>query len=166
MQDLQKHMTWKAIPFAGLAGGTVFLLVNLVLTPLLLQLDSLLILRYFASLVMGSAVLTDTTSTTAALVGVLVNYALSIVFALVIALVIHRWGLLVGIIGGAILGLCIYAIDLYTMTRFFEWFFAINSPVLLISHVLYGAVVGAVYESFDHYDVPVRGGPMSGEVRS
>jgi hypothetical protein len=41
------------------------------------------------------------------------------------------------------------------MTLFFEWFFAINSVVLLLSHVLFGAVAGGVYELFDHYDLPL-----------
>jgi hypothetical protein len=88
-------------------------------------------------------------------VGVIVHYALSILFALVIALVIHRGGLWFGIIGGAILGLAIYSINLYTMTVFFEWFFAIHNTALLISHIVFGAVAGGVYEMFDHFDLPI-----------
>jgi hypothetical protein len=74
---------------------------------------------------------------------------------LVIAIVVHRWGLIVGIVGGAILGLAIYGINLYAMTTFFTWFFALNNRVLLLSHILFGAVAGGVYELFDHYDLPL-----------
>jgi hypothetical protein len=38
---------------------------------------------------------------------------------------------------------------------FFEWFFAIHSSVMLLSHVLFGAVAGGTYELFDHYDLPL-----------
>ena len=79
----------------------------------------------------------------------------SIICALVIAIVIHRWGLGVGIVGGAILGLAIYGINMYSLTYFFDWFFAIKSNVFLFSHVLFGATAGGVYELFDHYDLPL-----------
>jgi hypothetical protein len=154
IQAIQKNVTWKAIPIAGLAGGTLFLLAVLLLTPALLEVDSVVSLRYFAGLVMGRDAVSDPSSSVL-IVGVLVHYVLSMLFALVVAVVVHRWGLLVGIIGGAVMGLCLYAINLYTLTYFFEWFFAINSSVLLLAHVLYGAVVGGVYEMFDHFDLPL-----------
>lgn len=153
IQAIQKNVSWRAIPIAGIAGGTVFLLTNIVLTPLLLDVDAVLVLRYFGALLLGSDVLLES-GATAPVVGVILHYVFSIIFALLIAIVVHRWGLLVGIIGGAILGLSIYGINLYTMTVFFEWFFAINSSVLLLSHLLYGVVTGGVYEMFDHYDEP------------
>ena len=152
-QSIQRNVTWRAIPIAGFVAGTVFLLVNVILTPLLLEVDATLIIRYFASLVLGSSVLTEDSVSTLA-VGLVVHYVLSMVFALVIAIVIHRWGFIVGLIGGAILGLAIYGINLYTFTLLFEWFFAMHSNVLLLSHVLFGATAGAIYELFDHYDVP------------
>jgi hypothetical protein len=147
-------MTWRAVLIAGIVAGAVFLVVNVIATSLLYEIDPALMLRYFASLVMGSEVLTQV-GPTGLIVGLLVHFVLSIVFALLIAIVVHRWGLLVGLIGGAVLGLAIYAINLYALTRFFEWFFAINSPALLLSHVLFGLVAGGVYELFDHFDLPV-----------
>lgn len=154
IQAIQRNVAWRAIPFAGLIAGTVFLLMMLVLSPLLLQIDPSITLRYFASLVMGtSALVSDNASFL--LVGVLVHYILSIVFTLVIAVVVHKWGLGVGIIGGAILGLSFYGINLYTGTLIFEWFFAIDSPLLVISHIIFGAVAGGVYETLDHYDEPL-----------
>lgn len=153
LESIQKNMTWRAIPIAGFAAGTVFLLTNLMLTPLVLKVDPMLILRYFGSLVLGSDVVTEV-SVNAAVMGVIVNYVLAMIFTLVIAVVVHRWGLGVGIIGGAILGLAIYGINMYTFTTFFEWFFAIHSTVFLISHILFGAVAGGVYELLDHYDIP------------
>ena len=156
LQSIQRNISWRAIPLAGLTAGTAFLLTNLTLTLAVLEVGPGLVLRYFAGLVLGSDVLIDP-SLSVAIVGVLVHYVLSMLFALVIAIVVHRWGLGVGVVGGAILGLALYGINIYTMTVFFEWFFAINSTVLLLSHVIFGAVAGGVYELFDHYDQPFGG---------
>ena len=151
IRDISR-ISWPAIPIASFAAGTVFLLVNIILTPIVLDADATLLLRYMGALLLGSDVLTQDGSN-ALVIGVLFHYLLSVLFTVVIAVVIHRWGLLVGFLGGAILGLALYGINLYTMTVFFEWFFAINSEVLLLCHVLFGATAGAVYELFDHYDI-------------
>ncbi len=149
---LRKNVSWRAIPIAGLAGGTAFLLFDAILTPLVLKINGVLILRYIASLVLGSKALMDG-GVGVVIVGILVHFVLSLLFAAIISIVVHRWGLRVGIIGGAILGLSLYGINLYAFTLVFPWFFALNGPILLLSHVLFGAVAGGVYESLDTYDV-------------
>lgn len=153
-QSLQKNMVWRAVPIAGLAAGTVFLLTTWLLTPMLLDVEPTLILRYFASILLGEDILLEDTNSNL-LVGVLLHYVLSILFTLLIAVVVHRWGLLVGIVGGAILGLCLYLVNFYTVTILFEWVFAVHSNVMLLSHVLFGAVAGGVYELLDTYDRPL-----------
>jgi hypothetical protein len=112
-------------------------------------------MRYLASIVLGAQVLPppggfDLVVVITALV---VNYGLAIVYALVLAAIIHRWGLLVGIIGGALFGAALYFINLYTLTLFFPWFFSLNSTALLICFIAFGAVTGGVYESLDTNDV-------------
>ena len=154
MNSILRHITWRAVLVSGLVAGTLFLLTDLVFAPRMTNVSAALTLRYFAALVLGSKVLTQT-GTSILIVGILVHYVLSLVFALVIALVVHRWGMAVGIIGGAILGVAIYGINLYTVTLLFPWFFAINSTVILLCHAIFGAVAGGVYEMFDHYDLPL-----------
>ncbi|MDX1994010.1 MAG: hypothetical protein SF029_16615 [bacterium] len=151
MESLRRTLDGRAVLIAGLVAGTVFLLALLLLLPALEEVQGTLVLRYIGSLLLGPDSLTQTDAT-GLIVGVVVHYALSVLFTLIIAIVVHRWGLLVGVIGGAILGLAFYLFNLYTLTAVFEWFFAINSTPLLISHVLFGAVAGGVYELFDHYD--------------
>jgi len=151
IRDLSR-IRWPAIPIAAFAAGSVFLLVNIILAPIVLDVEETLLLRYMGALLMGTDVLTGDASN-ALVVGVLLHYVLSALFTLVVAMVIHRWGLLVGIVGGGLMGLALYGINMYTMTVFFEWFFAVNSNVLLLCHVLFGVTAGAVYESLDHYDL-------------
>lgn len=152
IEAIQKNVTWRAIPLAGIVGGTVLLIVNFILSPLIYEVSGWILLRYNAGLLLGSDAVTST-RTDVLVIGALVHYAFSIIFSVIIAIVIHRWGLAVGIIGGAILGLALYGINLYTMTAFAEWFFAIHSTVFALSHALYGATVGGIYETFDHFDV-------------
>ncbi len=151
LEATQKNVAWRAIPIAGLVAGTAFLLVNAIFNPILYGIEPLFIINYFGSLVLGTEVLLETTIPTV-IVGLIVHFVLSILFTFIISIVIHRWGLLIGIVGGGLLGLAIYAINFYTMTVFFEWMFALNNTVLLISHIVFGAVAGGVYEMLDNYD--------------
>ena len=160
MNSILRHVTWRAVLISGLVAGTLFLLTDVVLAPAILNVNASLTLRYFAALVLGSKVLTQTGSSIL-ITGIIVHYVLSLLFALVISVVVHRWGLVVGIIGGAILGVAIYGINLYTVTLLFPWFFAINSTVILLCHAIFGAVAGGVYEMFDHYDLPITTTPRS-----
>ncbi len=154
LKSIQKNVTWWAVLLAGIVAGIAFFVANILFSNII---TPSLLLRYIASLVMGSDVLTNGNSMVL-IVGGIVHLVLSLLFALVISIVIHRWGLLVGIIGGGILGLSLYAINLYALTLLFPWFFAINTPSLLISHVIFGAVAGGVYELFDHFDMPLLKG--------
>jgi hypothetical protein len=154
MGEMARNITWRAILIAGIAAGTAHLLINVVFTPLVLNVDAMLVLRYFASLLLGDDILMNS-NPVLALAGIIVHYLIALLLTGVIAFVVHRWGLLVGVVGGAVLGLAFYGINLYTMTLFFPWFFAINSSVLLVSHVVFGVVAGGVYELFDRYDQPL-----------
>ena len=151
LEAIQRNVTWRAIPVAGIVAGTVFLLINMIFNPILYEIDAFFILQYFGSLVLGTDALLES-SMTVLIVGAIVHYLLSILFTLVISIVIHRWGLLIGIIGGGLLGLALYAINFYTMTVFFEWMFAINNTLIVISHIAFGAVAGGIYEAMDTYD--------------
>ncbi len=157
LYELRNHVSWRAVLVAAFVGASVFLLTNMLLTPLVLDINPGLVLRYIGALVLGTDVLTEPTPLSL-LMGVLVHYVLSGLFAALIIIVLHRWGFWVGVIGGAVFGLALYGINMYTMTVFFEWFFAINSSILFWSHVLFGATVGGVYELLDTYDLPLFGG--------
>lgn len=152
--SFRSNILWRAVLLAWLTSGAVFLAANMALTWALFGMTPGLTVRYIASLVMGDGVLTGAQPATVFVVGVGIHALLSLAFTLLIVVVVHRWGLLVGLAGGAVLGLAIYLINLYALTVWFPWFFAINSPAMLVSHVLFGLVAGGVYELFDRYDQP------------
>lgn len=155
---IRRNVTWWAILVAGLAAGTVHLIITLTFMYLLYGSTPALFLRYCGSLILGPDALVGTGAGPVVL-GLLVHYVLSVIMAAIIALVVHRWGMLVGLVGGGILGLAFYAINYYALTLLFPWFFAANNPVLLLSHLFFGITAGGIYEYFDRFDLPINGRP-------
>ncbi|MEM7387203.1 MAG: hypothetical protein AAF514_19875 [Verrucomicrobiota bacterium] len=157
---LKQVVDWSAAFWAGLIAGTVFLLINVFVTPHLVGGNSWMIVRYFASPVLGENILMPTELLSEekpligfdgkALVAMLVShYLLTLGFTFILAFIVHRWGLLTGILLGALFGLALYCINFYTFTLFFPWFWAIKNWVFLVSHIVFGALAGGIYESFE-----------------
>lgn len=148
---MRQLVDWSAAIWAGLIAGAVFLVANLVLTPLLIGGNAWVSIRLLASIVMGPDILAPpATFHAGALVAALfVHFAFSVAFALLVAYVVHRWGLVVGIVGGASMGLILYLINFYTLTYFFPQFFPMRGGGMFWGHLLYGALVGGLYEAFE-----------------
>jgi hypothetical protein len=148
---MRQLVDWSSAIWAGFIGGTVFLVVNLFLSPILLGGNGWVQIRLMASVLMGPEILAppatfDAGALAAALIG---HFALSVGFALLVAYVIHRGGLIMGVIGGAVLGLFLYVINFYTLTYFFPQFFAMRGGAMFLSHLIFGAVVGGLYEALE-----------------
>jgi hypothetical protein len=146
----RKVVDFRAVFWAGLVSGLVFLVVNMLLSLLFLGTPWIFI-RMVAALLLGQDVLPPPASFDPAIfiVALVIHLLLSLVFTTILALMIHKWGLLVGIIGGAIFGLALYAINIYTFSFFFPWFFSLRSWIILLSHVFYGATAGGMYEALE-----------------
>lgn len=147
---MRQLVDWRAALWAGLISGLLFLLINLLVVPLVVGGNARTMLRFFASLVMGEGVLVGESLTPVAIVvGLLTHFVLSVLYALLIAYIIHRGGVISGIIGGALLGLALYSINFYTFTYFFPWFFAMRNWVFVVAHGVFGALAGALYEALE-----------------
>lgn len=145
---MQQIMDWSAALWAGVIASIVFFLLNILVVPTLLETNMWVIIRLFASIFMGESILAppSTFDLSAVLISLFSTLILSIGFTFLIAFVFHRWGLLVGILGGAVFGLGIYLVNFYSMSYFFPWFFALSSWPFVMSHIVFGAVAGGVYE--------------------
>jgi uncharacterized membrane protein YagU involved in acid resistance len=140
---------------AGFGAGLAALLANLLLSDLVLG-EPGFILRMTASLLLGPDVIpvTEGNSTLTILVGLLIHFALSFVYAFLVVLLIHRWGLLIGLVGGALAGLALYVINIYALSYFFPWIYPVRNWMLLLTHMILGGLVGVIYELLDKYDLP------------
>ncbi len=146
-QTLKQLVDWRAVVFAGVISGTVFLALTMWLTNSAVG-SAWLLPRIIASVVMGERVLPPPATFDAAVFGMclLVHLPMSVAFAALIATVLHRWGLLVGVVGGAAFGLALYAVNFYTMSAWFPQFLIVRGGLLVASHVVFGALAGGIYE--------------------
>lgn len=154
---MRQVVDWSAAFWAGIISGTAFLLLNMLLTGLTVG-SPWIYIRMTAAILMGDNALPPpaTFDISVVIVGLLVHYFFSILFACLIAIIVYRWGLIVGILGGAALGLALYAINVYAVSYFFPWFYSLKSWMMLASHLVYGALAGGVYELLEEEEfVPV-----------
>lgn len=145
-----KIVDWRAAIIAGLVAGAVFLLSNMALTSHFLA-NANLPLQLSAAFFLGSKVLPPATAIDGSvyLIGFLVHMILALGFACLVAFCLHHWGIWTGVLGGALFGLALYAINYYSMTGFFPWFTPLRSWIMALSHAFYGAVAGGVYEALE-----------------
>jgi len=106
------------------------------------------IFRFIGAMILGEAVLPPPTSFDAGIVitAVIVHFTLAVLYTLVLAFIVHRWRLLVSVIGGALFGLALYLINFFTFTFFFAWFYPARAWPFSLVHILFGAVAGGIYE--------------------
>ena len=151
ISKMRQVMDWSAAFWAGIIASIVFFLLNILAVPSLLETNMWVIIRLFASVFLGKDILAPpaTFNSTALLVSIVVTLVLSIGFTFLIAFVLHQWGMLVGIVGGAVFGLGIYLINFYSLSYFFPWFFALSSWPFVLTHIIFGAVAGGVYEALE-----------------
>lgn len=144
-------MDWSAAVWAGLIAGAVFLLFLAFVAPLFSPMNGWVYLRLIASIPLGETVLAPpaTYDLQVLLAAIVTQLLLSVSFAMVNAFVLHRWGMIVGILGGGALGVALYVINFWTVSYFFPWFFPMRGFEVFLGHVVFGALAGGIYEALE-----------------
>ncbi len=134
---------------AGLAGGAVFLAVELLLLPVWNHVRADWFLRLVASLMAGPVTLTASRSLELSLVvtALGMHAALSLLFGLAFCWLIDRLSLGSAIGVSVLLGLSLYVFDFYVMTLPLPWFATARGAATLLAHLLFGVTVAAVHKS-------------------
>lgn len=147
---MRQLVDWPAALWAGVTSGIPFLLVASLLSFLYLG-SPWPPLRWLASIVMGVGALPPPAAPTIliAVAGAAALVVLSVGYACLIAYVLHRWGMIVGVLGGAAFGVAFYLINFYAVSYFFPWFFPLRSWIMLVSHMVFGACAGGIYEALE-----------------
>ena len=148
---LKQVMDWKAAFYSGIISGFALLLLVMFAVPSIMGWNAWIVVRYIASIFMGQTILPPpaTFHLTALIIALITHTIISVGSAILLAFIIHRWGLLIGIVGGAVFGLCLYGINFFSLTYFFPWFFLIKGWPMMLSHVIFGAVAGGIYEALE-----------------
>lgn len=149
-QMFRQLVDWKAATWAGLASGFFSMLLNSALTGATLG-SPWLFLRMNAGIVLGVEAVDASAGFNAGvlLTGALVYLMFSLLFSAVVAFILHRWGIAVGILGGAGIGLAMYVLAVYGLSALYPWFYELRNWMMLVSTVVYGAVAGGLYEAWE-----------------
>lgn len=139
--------SWKAVIWAGLIAGVVFMMMEMGLVAASGQ-SPWGPPRMIAAITMGRDVLPPPASFDAAvfIVAMAIHMALSVLLALVFAFVAARLGLVMAVVAGAVFGLLIYLVNFYGLTTFFPWFAMARNAISIVSHVAFGAVLALSYK--------------------
>ncbi len=160
---MRQVMDWRAAVLAGLIAGALTLLFRMILWATFTGGTLWTPIYHAAAILLGPDNFAPSGAPEfgIAAVGVLVHMTLSLFYTLILAFIIHRWGLVVGIVGGALFGIAIYLINYYTFTTFFPWFYPLRSWLVLAAHVFFGATAGGVYEALERDIYVVDDAPAS-----
>lgn len=147
---LDQDTDWGAVGWAGLI-SSIFFLVGGSLAGTGSGGGLFTFIKIISSMLLGTKpLLEDGLSFGSLLAGVVIHLIISFLVTAVIALVLHRWGILVGIIGGALMGLAFYFINFFSLA---DWFFpamaGLRSVGMAGVHMLFGALAGGLYEIFE-----------------
>jgi len=136
----------KAGALAGLIAGAVFMMMEMGLVAMAGD-SPWGPPRMIAAIVMGEGVLPPpaTFDLMILMAAMAVHFMLSIVIGVVFALVARRFGLVMAVVAGAVVGLGLYVVNFYGFTAIFPWFAMARNTISIVSHVAFGVVLGLSY---------------------
>lgn len=136
----------KAGALAGLIAGAVFMMMEMGLVAMAGE-SPWGPPRMIAAIVMGEGVLPPpaTFDLMILMAAMAVHLMLSIVIGVVFALVARRFGLVMAVVAGAVVGLGLYVVNFYGFTAIFPWFAMARNMISIVSHIAFGVVLGLSY---------------------
>lgn len=147
----------KAAILAGLIAGVVFMMLEMILVPLVMNGSPWGPPRLIAAIILGKDVLPMpgqpvTFDFGVFMAAMILHFILSIVFAVIIGWICKSLSMSTSIILGAVFGLILYFVNFYGFTGIFPWFAMARNWVTIFSHLMFGVI--AVY-SFKKIYYPV-----------
>lgn len=136
----------KAGILAGLIAGAVFMMMEMGLVAMAGD-SAWGPPRMIAAIAMGEGVLPPpaTFDPMILTVAMAVHFALSIAIGVGFALIARRFGLVMAVVVGAALGLGLYVVNFYGFTAIFPWFAMARNVISIVSHIVFGMVLGLSY---------------------
>jgi uncharacterized membrane protein YagU involved in acid resistance len=144
----QDKTDWSAAVWAGLIAGLVFIMMEMLLVMFFMGQSPWAPPRMMAAMVLGQDVLPPpaTFDLSIMMTAMMIHFPLSIVYGLIVGWLVHRMSSTSALLIGGIFGLAIYFINFYLIAPVvFPWFTMAQNWVSLVSHLVYGLVLGAAY---------------------
>lgn len=149
---MREHTQWKTAAWAGVVGGVVFLIMEMMLVWLAMGESPWAPPRMMAAMVMGQGVLPPpaTFDFAIVMVAMLVHFVLSVGYGLLLGWIVHRMDMGMALLTGALFGLvAVYLVNFHLIApAVFPWFTMAQNWVSVLSHVVFGLVIAAVYVAY------------------
>ena len=144
-------LDFKAAVWAGIIAGVVFMALEMVLVATVGGGSPWGPPRMIAAIGMGKGVLPPPAAFDLGvmMVAMAIHFVLAILLGVILGLIVSRWklGLMASIGVGAIFGLAVYLVNFYGFTALFPWFAMARTPITLVTHVVFGIVLGWSYHA-------------------
>lgn len=147
------HIDWKAALWAGLIGGAVFMMLEMLMVAVFLGKSPWGPPHMIAAIALGKGVLPmpggppPTFDGGVLLAAMAVHFILSIIFAFILAWVLKGRPYGTSLLIGVVFGLVLYLVDFYLLTGIFPWFAMARNWVTIFSHLAFGLVTAMTYKS-------------------
>ena len=144
---MRQLVDWGAAFRAGLISGVVTFILCLLFFGILVK-NPWFYIRLVSSLIFGPLVLPVPTIFDLGyfVTGLALHMILAMAIAMLIAIIVHKYGILISVVGGALIGLAVYTIGFYSFSRFFPWLIPFRSSLFIVEFIFYGALTGGLYE--------------------
>lgn len=144
------HLNWKSAIWAGLIAGVVFVMMEMLLVGTVGGESPWAPPRMIAAIALGEDALPPpaTFDFGILMAALTVHFPLSVIYALIFAWVADRWQLGFGaaLSAGLVFGILIYLVNFYGFTVLFPWFAMARNWISLLSHAVFGLVLGGAYQ--------------------
>lgn len=147
--DSPHHVAIRPALWAGVVASIVFQALEIVLIPLVGGGSPWGPMRMIAAMVLGRSVLPppDTFNLGVALVALVVDIVLAVVYAFPLAWLIEKLDLGRSAVIGAGFGLALYLINFHGLTAIFPGFILGRNAATVVTHVVFSVVVVVVYKT-------------------
>ncbi|MBA3771271.1 MAG: hypothetical protein H0X13_01920 [Ramlibacter sp.] len=146
---MRTSIRWGTAVWAGIVGGIVFMMLEMLLVWLAMGQSPWGPPRMIAAMVLGKDVLPPpaTFSAPIMMVTMAIHMMASAAYGLVLGAIVHRMGKGAALATGAVFGLvAVYFVNFHVVApMMFPWFTEAQNWVSVLTHVVFGAVVAAVY---------------------
>lgn len=160
-----ERVDWKAAIWASLIAGVVFMTMEMVLVATVGGGSAWAPPRMIAAMAMGKSVLPPpaTFEPVMMAVAMTIHMLLSLVLGMILAVLLAaiRAGVVLAAVVGTGFGLAVYYFDFYLMAEYFPWFAMARNAISIISHAVFGLVLGAGYALLRRDIVRRSAGPDS-----
>ena len=163
-----KTFSWKDSVYAGLIGGVIMMMLEMIMVPLFNMGTAWGPPRMMAGIILGAdaAPPPATFDFWILMAGLMVHLTMSIIFALILDAIINNMSFIWALVVGAVFGYALYLVNFYVIADWwFPWFTKATSWVTGFTHITFGISAAWAYKALTRHHEEVEDREHAKEYR-